>query len=505
MDNPDGDPFADIDAEMNAVGDSPPDAEMPLIAPVAVPGPLPNLFNYGAAPVAPKVLLESKNGNLVATPKTNKVNACIDVGDFSSHALEFDRHESAAGLRYAQWFFIEFGRTDSVESVFSHLVELSCDVVGVCIVRPGMCCAVARRTKVKNVMRFNDHFDIKSFFLLKTKDVNNRDLGAFAVKILIAWLKVGSTYIVNFEIVHPLLMDSGVLLGQWRDLSLGACQRDILDATDKIKMKRHKTDRDEFVAKMGQDVLRMKKTMQNANCSSYVVNTDDHRIIDISAFIHTDTITCKTFDVITGGIVHFPLLDWWNHKFYRRYTLVLHGDSDVGKTQVALSLLSEVAAELQQGENYRNYFLKVGTIDSLRECADQALMKQNIPILSDEITPGKARGTRCGMSLEDVKHVCEIPETTSVDARNNDISFHSNQPRIFTSNAYGPHGWHNDLPADVFNMSNNTRVHLDAHVKAVFKRVVFASVDANVISQQMRDAHREALFGVSASSSSSNQ
>ena len=161
--------------------------------------------------------------------------------------------------------------------------------------------------------------------------------------------------------------------------------------------------------------------------------------------------------------------------------------------------------ELQKDENFKSYFLKVGTVDSLRDCADQALMKQNIPILFDEITPGKARGTRSCMSLEDVKHVCEIPETTSVDARNNDISFHSNQPRIFTTNAYGPHGWHNDLPADVFNMSDNARRHLEADVKAVFKRVVFASVDASVISQQMRDVHRAALFGASASSSSSNQ
>ena len=187
---------------------------------------------------------------------------------------------------------------------------------------------------------------------------------------------------------------------------------------------------------------------------------------------------CKSFDVITGELVQFQLLNWWTDKYYRRYTLVLHGDSDVGKTQIALSLLSEVAVELQKDENYRRYFLKVGTVDSLRECAEQALMKQNIPILFDEITPGKARGSRSCMSLEDIKHVSEIPETTSVDARNNDISFYSNQPRVFTTNAYGPHGWHPDLPTDVFNLSSNARRHFEADVKAVFKRVVFASVDA---------------------------
>ena len=60
MDNPEGDPFADLDAEMNAIGESPPDAEMP--APAEIPAPPPvvlpppdSLFNYGAAPVAQKV------------------------------------------------------------------------------------------------------------------------------------------------------------------------------------------------------------------------------------------------------------------------------------------------------------------------------------------------------------------------------------------------------------------------------------------------------------------
>ena len=130
-----------------------------------------------------------------------------------------------------------------------------------------------------------------------------------------------------------------------------------MDATDKIKMKRLKTERDEFVAKMGKDVLRMKKTMLNANGSSYKIMADDTKIIDIGDFINLGSITCETFDIITGELVQFQLLDWWTSKFYRRYTLVIHGDSDVGKTQVALSLLSEVATELQRDENYKHYFL----------------------------------------------------------------------------------------------------------------------------------------------------
>ena len=63
-------------------------------------------------------------------------------------------------------------------------------------------------------MTFEDRFRIKSFSLLKMKGVNNRDLNAFAVKTILAWLKVGSNYIVNFEIIKPLVMDFDVLLAK---------------------------------------------------------------------------------------------------------------------------------------------------------------------------------------------------------------------------------------------------------------------------------------------------
>ena len=108
MDDPDGDAFADLDAEMDAVGDSPPDAEMPVPMavqiPVAVPVPvalpLPvSLFNYGAAPTAITILMETKNGNVAKTPKTSKVNDIIDASEFVAYALDFERHGSPAGLK----------------------------------------------------------------------------------------------------------------------------------------------------------------------------------------------------------------------------------------------------------------------------------------------------------------------------------------------------------------------------------------------------------------------
>ena len=201
-------------------------------------------------------------------------------------------------------------------------------------------------------------------------------------------------------------------------------------------------------------------------------------------------------------MITISVLDWLNDTYFRQFALVLHGDSNLGKTQLALSLASELALELQRDSDSVAYFLKVGTVDSLRDVSDRNLMAENIPVLFDEVTVGRMRGTRPCMSLEDVKHLCEILETTTVDGRNNDISFYHNQPRRFTSNALGAHEWHRELPYRVFSDDPIIRKNYCPDVKAVFKRVMFAEVQTCLISQAMRDEHQRNLTGAAASSSS---
>ncbi len=66
------------------------------------------------------------------------------------------------------------------------------------------------------------------------------------------------------------------------------------------------------------------------------------------------------------------------------------------------------------------------------------------------------------------------------------------QPRIFTSNAMTPQGWHGGLPHDPWSCSDAVRFGYDAHVKAVFKRCAFAYVPSNMVSQAVRDVYHAA-------------
>ena len=77
----------------------------------------------------------------------------------------------------------------------------------------------------------------------------------------------------------------------------------------------------------------------------------DINIIDLSDFISLDSAVCKTFDVITGESISFPVQGWFKEKRHRQYALVLHGDSNLGKTQLALSVASEIALEQQRKAN----------------------------------------------------------------------------------------------------------------------------------------------------------
>ena len=53
--------------------------------------------------------------------------------------------------------------------------------------------------------------------------------------------------------------------------------------------------------------------------------------------------------VETGAIVTYPLLGWINNERYTKRVLVLTGDSDKGKTQIARAMLARLADEKQTG------------------------------------------------------------------------------------------------------------------------------------------------------------
>ena len=70
-------------------------------------------------------------------------------------------------------------------------------------------------------------------------------------------------------------------------------------------------------------------------------------------------------------------------------------------------------------------------------------------MLLDEASPSAPRGSRQPMGIEDVKHMTEAADRSSLDGRCKDIVFAYPQPKVFTSNAASPHEWFHELPPDI--------------------------------------------------------
>jgi hypothetical protein len=147
-----------------------------------------------------------------------------------------------------------------------------------------------------------------------------------------------------------------------------------------------------------------------------------------------------------------------------------------------------LATRLQKASGEDPFYLKVGTADTLRDATRDGLMRAGVPILFDEVSPSAPRGSRHAMGIEDVKHMTEAAETSSLDGRCKDIVFAYPQPKIFTSNAASPHEWFNDLPPDIFLQTDVQRLALHANVAAVFKRCFFLHTTSCMIPQSVRDA-----------------
>ena len=92
------------------------------------------------------------------------------------------------------------------------------------------------------------------------------------------------------------------------------------------------------------------------------------------------------------------------------------------------------------------------------------------------------------MSLEDVKQVCEVMNTSSINARFEDITMHAQQPRFFTFNGSSLNAWHADLPMYIFERTDQQRMAFNMDVKSVLKRCAFAHVAHNMISDEIRAA-----------------
>lgn len=319
---------------------------------------------------------------------------------------------------------------------------------------------------------------------------------ATLVKICSAWLSSGVNTMANFRVsAQPAGTSSKdgqatwrMLETQWKTLTYEAAEAEILDAEERVKMKRGATEMDRLVCAMGPKVLRRKKDALNAQ-PSFVLFADSPNIIALDQCENLDRVVVLQWQVEDGLLLRYPLLHWIEEQHYRTRMLVITGDSDKGKTQVAKSMLSSLSDELQVDLYPKPYSIVVQTVEGLASAAAGGWCQEWVGILLDEIRPGQARGTRPPMTPDEVKKLCSIDIQGTIDARNRDILLSVSQPRINTANAMNPSEWHPVLPSNLFRVDGAARMAMHPDAKAIGKRIAWAQVDVSLIPQAMRDAY----------------
>ena len=493
----------DVEAPPDAVDvPAPADDQVPPVA--QAPGVASSsLFQRTAFPSAPpaKAILFSKDGNIVQ--RMNPVyfqRNVSEISDFQNLVHLLEEHAGLPSIKYQKFVALAWQGREQAEALYTKLVQHGCSLIGINEYSPNECTAVLLRGNVRKRLALTG-ITLSRIFTLKNKSGTRlENYNCTVVEFLQAWMKVGIHIKVDFEIQPVVKITTKDLHDQWASLSHDDIEWEILSAEEKIKLKRPHTERDALIHAMGRSVLKYRVDKQS-NISPFKYLADSALLIPRHSFINLGSVVCWTFDVGTGIPITCSLDEWLTKGYYRKYTVVAHGDADLGKTEVMKSLMADLALELQTTGDFNPYFIKIETVDAIRECVTSGLLRCSIPILLDEIKPDAMCGTRRGHSLEDLKHLCEVTTSTTVHARYRDICFDVDQPRAFTSNAGNPHEWHQGLPDQVKEVSNDTRKSYQPDIKAIFKRTCFAHIQHSLIPQGMRDAFEARRRGMPASSS----
>ena len=402
-------------------------------------------------------------------------------------------------VKYSTFIVLNFKVHDG-ESVWTVLsgvfcaLGFMCDIVGVAHHGLSECSAVFRRTRPRT--KFNLpatlQITITNLYAFRLQGKTSAQVADLTFQFVQAWGQTGGELKVNFMVELNVIWTNDQLITTWSQLTEVEIQKDILNCKEKVRLKRKPTSREIYVSLMGREVsIYMAGVRAPTNTSQEMAANPD--LMSLESFDHLDHVVCRTFDVVTGALIQYPVSDWLRRGWFKSHTLILHGDAGLGKTPLAMTLLSEVATHLQADCPWAPYFLKVGTVESLRDAASTGLMKSKIPILFDDLSPDQASGTSKGMPLHALKLILEVTQSSGFSARFKDLVFASEEPRIFTANALNPCQWHKGLPTDpFFACSDASRRALDLNVKAAFKRSCFAFVGHALVGEAAREQHQRA-------------
>ena len=117
---------------------------------------------------------------------------------------------------------------------------------------------------------------------------------------------------------------------------------------------------------------------------------------------------------------------------FRTHSLVLCGDSGLGKTTLAMAMCAELASKMHKVCPWEPYFVKAGTVEALKEAFAASMVKMHVPIMFDDLTLEQT-GVKGSFPVDALKLIMEAKDGSSMKAKFADFVFP--QTRLVSSQA----------------------------------------------------------------------
>ena len=293
---------------------------------------------------------------------------------------------------------------------------------------------------------------------------------AVRLERIAAWSAAAAEMSGTLFVQHLTGADVRQIAREWEDVPMKEVH--CMIAAARVKDKKLRTPREHVIACAHVQLVAAAKSSgmdEHGLLRSAVCND----IIPFEAFQNLGHAPCVSFEMGSGRLFSMSLHEWLLESKYRRFSLILHGGPELGKTPLALCLCASIA-QAEQGGDCPQYIL-TSSLDSLRDLPASARRK-GFPVCMDELCPAAPKGSRPASSLEECKHMLDVRNSVCLHARFKNVSLAKGQYRVVTTNAENPSEFHPSLPADVFEMSDQARAALPSSVRACFKRALFCHI-----------------------------
>ena len=264
--------------------------------------------------------------------------------------------------------------------------------------------------------------------------------------------------------------------------------------------KRPPATEEEFVHMQSRSLMQLRKQITEDQVTGESLLVPCDRQLEISDFVINDeTVSCWWYDAEKHHKLPLDFFEAYGRARDERRTLIFYGDSGKGKTPLACSLTAVVAREAGLDS-----FVLVSSPDMLRSAVERNLLRDERPLLLDELQLNACSVGAQGGGVDTLKHLLGLsPDlAATIKCRYHDVKVPAETFRVITVQDLLK------LDKDLERMARDIRTPnlmeglagswvpaaldklYDADTRALLKRCIMVEVKQSCVKTEVRDRRK---------------